>query len=80
VIEGKSFDSVKLMFEDDVANKNNISNIGGLEKWFDHNFLAYGVQKIKNLKDRGINLNRRVFYINKILYEDSKPNDKELSE
>lgn len=80
VIEGKSFDSVKLMFEDDVANKNNISNIGGLEKWFDHNFLAYGVQKIKNLKDRGVNLNRRVFYINKILYEDSKPDDKELSE
>lgn len=80
VIEGKSFDSVKLMFEDDVANKNNISNIGGLDKWFDHNFLAYGVQKIKNLKDKGVNLNRRVFYINKILYEDTQPDGTELSE
>jgi hypothetical protein len=73
VVEGKSFNSVKLMFEDDVANKNNVTNIGGLDKWFSHNFLAYGVQKIKNLKDSGVKLNRRVFYINKIIYQDSEP-------
>jgi len=80
VIEGKSFDSVKMMFEDDVASKNNIYNIGGLEKWYDHNFLAYGVQKIKNLKDKGVKLNRRVFYINKVLYEHSEPISTELIE
>ena len=80
VLEGKSFNSVKLMFEDDVANKNNVSNIGGLDKWYGHNFLAYGIQKIKNLKDSGVKLNRRVFYINKILYEDAKPESTKLSE
>ena len=80
VVEGKSFDSVKLMFTDDEANNKNVSNIGGLEKWFDHNFIAYGVQKIKNLKDSGVKLNRKVFYINKILYDDSKPDTTELSE
>jgi hypothetical protein len=80
VLEGKSFDSVKLMFEDDVVNKNNISNIGGLEKWYGHNFLAYGVQKIKNLRDTGVKLNRKVFYINKVLYGNTQPTTTELSE
>ena len=80
VVEGKTFNSVKLMFDDDVANKNHVTNIGGLDKWFDHNFLAYGVQKIKNIKDSGVKLNLRVFYINKILYDDSEPKSTELSE
>ena len=80
VVEGKTFNSVKMMFDDDIINKNQVSNIGGLEKWFDHNFLAYGVQKIKNMKNSGVKLNRRVFYINKILYNDSQQKDSELSE
>jgi hypothetical protein len=70
VIEGKSFDSVKMMFAGDVAINSSYSNIGGLEKWYGHNFLAYGMQKIKNLKDSGVKLNRRVFYINKIYYDE----------
>ena len=70
VIEGKSFDSVKMMFADDVASKGSYSNIGGLEKWYGHNFFAYGVQKIKNMKDGGVKLNRRVFYINKVYYNE----------
>jgi hypothetical protein len=80
VLEGKSLNSVKMMFEDDVASKNFSGNIGGLEKWYGHNFLAYGIQKIKNLRDGGVKLNRRVFYINKILYEDSKQSATDLSE
>jgi hypothetical protein len=80
VLEGKSYNSVKLMFADDVASKNGISNIGGLEKWYGHNFLAYGVQKIKNLKDTGVKLNRRVFYLNKILYSDPPPDTTALNE
>jgi len=82
VVEGKSFDSVKLMFADDVASKSSYSNIGGLEKWYGHNFYAYGVQKIKNMRDTGVKLNRRVFYINKIYYENDKDKNesKELIE
>ena len=71
VLEGKSYDNVKLTFADDVASKNTSGDIGGLEKWYDHYFLAYGVQKIKNLRDTGVKLNRRVFYINKIIYTES---------
>jgi hypothetical protein len=72
VLEGKSLNSVKMMFADDVANKSGISNIGGLDKWFGHNLLAYGIQKIKNMRDSGVKLNRRVFYINKIYYDNTE--------
>jgi len=67
VLEGKSFSDISLKFEDDEV-KNNDSEYGGLEKWYDDKFFAYGVQKIKNMKDVGVKLNRRVFFINKIIY------------
>lgn len=71
VLEGKSFNNLRLTFKDDVINERaSYSNIGDLQKWYGHNFYAYGVQKIKNLRDAGVKLNRRVFYINKIRYED----------
>lgn len=68
VIEGKKFDALKLSFEDDKVSKYSTNKIGGLEKWYGNTFIAYGVQRIKNLKDTGVELNRRVFYINKVLY------------
>lgn len=70
VLEGKSYDEVKMSFDDDYVNNSNYSNIGGLEKWYGHNFYAYGIQKIKNLRDSGVKLNRKVFFINKIKYSD----------
>ena len=72
VIEGKAFNDIKLKFEDDIV-RNNDSDIGGLKKWYDNYFFAYGVQKIKNLKDRNVDLNREVFYINKINYSTVNP-------
>lgn len=67
VVEGKSFSDINLKFEDDEV-KNNDSEFGGLDKWYDHVFFAYGVQRIKNLKDVGVKLNRKVFFINKVIY------------
>jgi hypothetical protein len=67
VIEGKSFNDINLKFGDDKI-ENNESEFGGLESWYDDRFYAYGIQKIKNLKDSGVKLNRKVFFINKILY------------
>lgn len=67
VIEGKSFNDISLKFQDDEV-KNNESEYGGLEKWYNNRFYAYGVQKIKNMKDVGVKLNRKVFFINKIIY------------
>ncbi len=68
VVEGKKFDDLKLSFQDDKVNAYSSSKIGGLEKWYGNTFIAYGVQRIKNLRDSGVKLNRKVFYINKINY------------
>ncbi|NJN27921.1 MAG: hypothetical protein HC819_19085 [Cyclobacteriaceae bacterium] len=67
VLEGKTFNELKLSFEDDMVN-NNESDYGGLEKWYDGNLFVYGVQKIKNERDEGVRLSRTVFFINKLRY------------
>jgi hypothetical protein len=67
VLEGKSFNEIELAFESDIVG-NNDSEVGGLEKWYGNYFFAYGVQRIKNLGAGGADLNREVFYINKIFY------------
>ncbi len=72
VLEGKAFNDIKLKFEDDIV-RNNDSEVGGLEKWYDDYFFAYGVQRIKNLRDRRVDLNREVFFINKIIYTPQPP-------
>ncbi len=68
IVEGKTFDDIEMKFEDDVA-KNNTSEIGGLSLWYDDYFYAYGVQRIKNIRDKEVKLSRKVFYLNKITYE-----------
>jgi len=68
VIEGKSFDNIKLKFQDDAVN-NKTAELNGLEKWYGDKFFAYGVQRIKNLRDTGVKLNRKVFFINKLVYQ-----------
>jgi hypothetical protein len=67
IVEGKSFDPVALHFKSDEI-RNHGKEMGGLEKWFEGNFYTYGIQNIKNMKDSGVKLNRRVFYINKVQY------------
>lgn len=68
VVEGKRFDNLKLTFEDDKVSNYSSDKIGGLEKWYGNTYVAFGTQRIKNLKDSGVELNRRVFYVNKVLY------------
>lgn len=68
VLEGKNFNELKLSFEDDIADESE-GEYGGLEEWYHGNLFAYGVLKIKNMKDEGVKLNREVFFINKIRYE-----------
>ena len=65
VLEGKSFNEIELAFENDIVH-NNDSEVGGLKKWYGDYFFAYGVQKIKNVASA--QLQREVFYINKIIY------------
>lgn len=68
VLEGKNFNELKLAFEDDIADESE-GEYGGLEKWYNGNLFAYGVLKIKNMKDEGVKLSREVFFINKIRYQ-----------
>lgn len=68
IVEGKTFDPIELQFQSDEI-RDNYKEVEGLEKWYDRKFYAYGIQNIKNLKDKNVKLNRRVFYINKIQYQ-----------
>jgi len=68
VLEGKTFNELKLSFEDDIISTSE-DEYGRLEKWYGGNLFAYGIHKIKNMKDDGVRLNREVFFINKIRYQ-----------
>jgi len=68
IIEGKFTESLKLMYESDEMKSNN-EELEGLKQWYGNNFYAYGVNKVKNLRDENIKLNRKVFFINKIVVE-----------
>lgn len=64
VLEAKKDKDLKLYYEnDEVRHKDDVE---GLENWYGNTLFAYGVQKIKNLKDQNVKLNRKVFFINKI--------------
>ncbi|HET8859035.1 hypothetical protein [Marivirga sp.] len=68
IVEGKYSEELKLMYENDEMRGND-ENLEGLEKWYGNNFYAFGVNKVKNLRDEDIKLNRKVFFINKIVVE-----------
>jgi hypothetical protein len=68
LVEGKFTESLKLMYESD-ERKSSDEELEGLKQWYGNNFYAYGVNNLKNLKDRNIKLNRKVFFINKIVVE-----------
>jgi len=69
VLEGKTFDEVKLRFENDAVTKPIMNEMSGLEKWYGNTFFAYGIQNIKNVNASGMEFNRRVFFLNKIVYQ-----------
>lgn len=68
VISNKLITPIKLKYEADVIdNKSTI--IFGLESWYDRKFYVYGTQKIKNISKSNVELNREVFFINKVIYK-----------
>jgi hypothetical protein len=68
IIEGKYTEDLQLLYDSDEM-KSNDEELEGLEHWYGNNFYAYGVNKVKNLRDENIKLNRKVFFINKIVVE-----------
>ncbi len=71
VIEGRTFNPVKLSFEADEI-KTRDPRLEGIEKWYDETLFAYGIQTIKNENGVGGKINRKVFYLNKIQFDTSK--------
>lgn len=68
VLNGKTSEEIRLAFDNDQLRESEV-NDSGLEYWYGDYFYAFGVQKIKNLQDTDVGLNREVFYINKITYD-----------
>lgn len=68
MMEGKSFDELRLKFTDDVV-KDKALETSRLDYWYEGHLFAYGVQKIKNLREIKVNEERKVFFVNKILYK-----------
>lgn len=68
VIEGKTFDQLKMQFSDDVVKPKNTEK-PVLDYWFGSVLFASGVQVVQNGKTPGISSSRRVFFINKIVYK-----------
>lgn len=68
VVEGKTISDIQLVYEEDQLRSSE-SDISGLLRWYDQYFFAFGVQRIKNLSDSNVKLNRRIFYINKVFYQ-----------
>lgn len=68
ILEGKTFDALKMRFSDDVVHDRGTES-SKLEYWYGRVFYASGVQQVKNLRDAGVSMNRRVFFINKVDYK-----------
>ncbi len=67
IVEGRTFNPVKLSFEaDEVKSKD--PRIEGVERWYGNTLFAYGVQSIKNENGVAGKVNRKVFYLNKIRF------------
>lgn len=68
LVEGKFTENIKLLYEND-ERKENEEDLEGLKRWYGNNFYVHGVNRVKNLRDSNIKLNRKVFFINKIVVE-----------
>jgi hypothetical protein len=68
VLEGKSSEDIMLKLSDDVVD-NNDNLVGGLEEWYDNNFIAYGIQRLKKVGPDPQRRRRDVFFVNKIYYK-----------
>jgi hypothetical protein len=68
IVEGKTFDALKMQFSDDIIKPKDTEK-SKLDYWYDDVFFASGIQQVKNVRESGVTLSRRVFFINKIIYK-----------
>ncbi len=68
IVEGRTFNPVKLSFQADEL-KSRDPSVEGLKRWYDQTLFAFGEQSIRNPHGVAGKTNRKVFYINKIQYD-----------
>ncbi|MEQ8926396.1 MAG: hypothetical protein RLO81_11315 [Fulvivirga sp.] len=68
VIEDKELTPIKLKYDSDNLIEQSTS-IQGLNSWYGNVFITYGTQEIKNLTSGAVDLKRKVFFINKVIYK-----------
>jgi len=73
VLEGKTYNPVRLMYPDD-KEMNRDAEIGGVRNWYDNYLYSFGIQKLKNKTYMRKERRRRVFYLNKIQFDEAIPN------
>lgn len=69
IVEGNTFNPVKLSFKGDELKSQN-SDIEGLKSWYAKTMYAYGEQRIKNENEPAGKVYRDIFYINKVQYHE----------
>ncbi|MEQ8240325.1 MAG: hypothetical protein RIA69_13995 [Cyclobacteriaceae bacterium] len=68
IVEGKTFNPVRLSYNsDEIKSKN--PQVEGLKKWYGNTYYAFGEQRIKNESGSVIKVYRKIFYINKVTYD-----------
>ncbi len=71
VVEGHTFNPLKLINEDEEV-KSRDPEIEGLEPWYDDSFYAYGIHSVTKNANSVFGTSRKIFYINKIRYDESR--------
>ncbi len=70
VLEGKTYNPVKLMYQGDkLTSTNRDLEIKGVRNWYSNYLFSYGAQRIKNKSLPRAERRRKVFYINKLEFE-----------
>lgn len=67
VIEGKAYDELHTGQPDDIVKERDTRDTR-LDYWYGDVFYASGVQHVRKRSDKGKNISRRVFFVNKIAY------------
>jgi hypothetical protein len=65
VVEGKSSESIKTSYQGDIVVDDQ-TTLSKLEYWYKDYLYAYGVQYIVNINEKGDQVERSVFFINKL--------------
>lgn len=64
VVEGKTKEKIKTYYANDIVSRDD--KIGFSEYWYQNYFITWGTQDIRNYKDKNVDNNRKVFYLNKV--------------